>query len=611
MMMKHELTNDGGPSHAVPRRTFLALSLTAAAVGATSCGLFNNPSSPNNQGTSRQGGANALTHTFRESLAPTNHLDPAFAGSNSTQRTVMQAMIWEGLVRRDPNNSANFLPGAAESWKVSSDGLTYTFHLRQTKWSNGEPLTADDFVWSYSYYFSPNLGKVGNANPASFNGSTSKIKGLAAYYAGQTTDFSTVGVQATDKQTLVITLASPDPSLLDSTVRVYPLYQKSVEANQLTFWEPPTFVGNGPYTLTQYTQNSAATLELNKHYWNSKRFGITTRQIQFNAGGPTAQMVSYNADELDLFWVNGDPTALIAGRADLRKQLKHGTEIQFKGIEVMPSANPILQQNAKLRQALALALDRGALAKVSPPDLPGPSFVPSGITGADKLPKIPFDPKKAKQLLSAAGYADGKGVPTLQILTYTPLPLLDAVVSMWKKYLNINAQVQVQEVGVYGDMLRGNRPDSFVGYTFNYQAPNPYNMLSYGARPMPYFQETAIPFDVGKQIYNIQYGPDKSKYTPSQATQMIKSLYNANWIPDYKKYVDLNTKAQAAAANENQAIQIATQAAIALQETYLWIPLLWAGYTFMEKPRVHNLTLTSYPDDMYTLKGVTLGPNQS
>src|SRR5690606_2717278 len=138
---------------------------------------------------------------------------------------------------------------------------------------------------------------------------------------------------------------------------------------------------------------------------------------------------------------------------------QNGTFVQLKGMTLLPTKDPILQKSPKLRQALAMALDREALAKVSPPDVAGPSWVPSGIAGAEKLPAIPFDVDKANQLLAEAGFANGSGVPTLSILTYATMPVLEAVASMWKEHLGINAKVQVEEVGVYSSMLAGDVPE--------------------------------------------------------------------------------------------------------------------------------------------------------
>ncbi|MGD7706734.1 peptide ABC transporter substrate-binding protein [Microlunatus sp. Y2014] len=589
------------------RRTMLAGSLTAAAVGVSACGFgANDPE----QGPGNEPGAGEMTDTLREARRPPNHLNPAFGGSGSPQGTILMSMMWEGLVRRDPADSANYLPGVAESWEASEDGLTYTFKLRETTWNNGDPLTANDFVWSYAYYYSPKLGEQENENPPAKNGSESrtKIKGLPAYYTGETDDFSTVGIEATDEQTLVFTMTEPDPEFINSLVSLLPLHQESVEANVQDFWMPEKLVCNGPYPLVEYAQNSGGKMELSDTYWDKDSYSIKTREIQFNSSGATGMMVSYNANEIDTFRVDGDPSALIAGRSDLEEQLVRGTLIQFKGLQLLASKNEVLRTKLKVRQALALAIDREALASVAPPDVAGPSWVPSDITGADQLPAIPFDPDRAKALLEEAGHAGGKDIPMLSILTYATMPMLEATAEMWGEHLGIKAEVAVREVGVYGDELNGNKAPEFTGFAFNYQAPSPFSILRYGAQPTPYWNRTSIPYDVEKEIFDITRGDRKGEFTPVEQLAKVEELTEANWTPEYKKFAEQNAAAVAALSDPERATELATQACITMQETYYWIPLLWAGYTFMIKPRIKGMIPTSYPDHIYGLKGVTLDP---
>lgn len=591
----------------ITRRGILAVPLAAAAVSmAASCG-FGNTENPNQNPGQEPAPGGESGSLLREAWRPVNHLNPAFGGGGSPDSTVIMFAMWEGLVIRDPQDSQNYLPGAAESWESSEDGTVWTFHLRDgAQWSNGDPLTANDFVWAASYFYSPKLGDQGDQNPVAFKATErdTSVVGLPDYFSGATEDFSTVGIEAEDDTTLVITLTGPDYRFLDSTVKLFPLHQASVEANPRDFWMPENFVGNGTYILESYNQNSSATLTVNPNHWDSPSYTIQTRELQFNSSGPTGMMVNYNADEIDIFRADGDPSALIAGRPELEEEMLAGTLVQFKGLEVLPCKNPILEDNPQLREALSMAVDREALASVSPPDVAGPSWVPSGITGSDTLPAIPFDVDGAKQLLSEAGFADGEGIPELSILTYETMPVLEAVASMWKENLGIDTKVLVQEVGVYSGMLGGDLPEDFVGYAFNYQAPTPFNMMRYGGHP--YFEDIFIPYDIKKQIYDIRSGKDKDKYSPAESVEKIRELLEENWIPEYQNYVSLMEKAQDAQADPDEAAALAGEAAVAFQEIHYWIPLLWAGYTFMVKPRIKGLTLTSYADNIYSMKGVTI-----
>lgn len=589
----------------LPRRTILTASLATAAVGALAgCGFSGkNPGS----GGGGDGGGGRLVDTLRQANRPCNHLNPAFGGGGSPQSTWLMSLMWEGLINRDPLDASKYIPAVAEEWEASDDGLTYTFHLRKdAKWSNGEPLTAQHFVWSFSYYYSPDLAKQGNQNPPSHNGSvtSTKIVGMADYYSGKVTDFSTVGVKAPDDQTLVITLTEPDYKFLDGMISMYPLDQKSVEANPKDFWLPENLVSNGPYSMTAYSQNSTASFELNKSYYDAAEYTVTKREVQFNSGGPTAMMVNYNADEIDLFRVDGDPGALIAGRPDLEQQLQAASMIQYKGLTVLPCQNPILQENAKLREALSLALDRDALAKVSPPDAAAQSWAPPGIGGWDGLPKLEFNEEKAKQLISDAGFPDGKGVPELQIVTYQAMPFLEAVVSMWQKTLGIKASVAVQEVGVYTETIYGNIPKDFTGFGFDYNGIAPPSMLSLvGGNFKNYAFVSAA---TGRAYFDLVYGKDKGKYSPAETSARAQEILAAGWLPEYKEF-DAQAKAAVAAQTDpDKSLELAIKAATTMQNSYLFMPTLWAGYSFMIKPRVKGLQLSSISTGMFSLKGIKL-----
>lgn len=591
---------------ALPRRSFLAIPLAVAAVTATGCGF-----SGNNGGNGGEGpdGKDPSTFTLRQANRPVNHLNPAFGGGGSPQSTWLMSMMWEGLINRNIDNPSEYTPGCAEKWEMSEDGKTYTFHLRSDlKWSNGDPLTAKDFVWTYSYYYSPDLAKQDNENAPAHKGDidSTKIVGMADYFSGKTTDFASVGVKAVDDSTLEITLSQPDYAMLDGLVALYPLHQKSVEANQKDFWMPDKFVGNGPYAMTAYTQNGKASFDLNENYYNADKFNITKREVQFNSGGPTAMMVSYNANEIDLFRVDGDPSALISGRPDLEAELQAATMIQFKGLCVLPCKNPILQENKQLREALSLALDRNALAEVSPPDAAAESWAPSGIGGWDQLPKLEFDPDKAKQLLADAGHADGKGVPELQIVTYAAMPPLEAAVEMWGQHLGIKASVAVREVGVFSEYIRGQIPDDFTGLAFNYRGIAPPMMLALVGKDFNNYNY--VPADIAKQYFDLSQGKDKDKYPPAEMVTVIKDLLSKNWLPEYREFDKQAKEAVAAQADPDKALELAVKAATTLQESYLFMPILWAGYSFMVKPRIKGLKLSSISSGMFSLEGVTLDP---
>jgi ABC-type oligopeptide transport system substrate-binding subunit len=618
-------------SNPIPRRTFLSVALASAAAGAlASCGFSGNdePTTPAGTGGSA-GGAPSSTGagsspagstsssgapgssapgaaggTLRQAMLPVPHLDPALTGSISAQGNLLQTGLMEGLVVRDPDDGNKVLPGVAETWDVSDDGLVYTFHLRSNAvWSNGDPVTADDFVWNWQRLLSPATVKDSQYK-SSANPQVKGVKGAAAFFGGKTDDFSTVGVTAKDKGTLEITLEAPDPLFLPTLAewRTLPLNPKSVQAHPKDWFEPANWVGNGAFVLSEWRANAGCTLQRSEKYWDTASYSIDTWKVNFNDGGDTAQMVSYQADEIDTFMVQGDPAAIVTDPG-LAKQLQSGTPSQFKCLVLMASKNPVLE-NIKVRQALSLAIDRQAIAQVASPDQPGGSLVPSGIVGYDQVPATAFDPDKAKQLLADAGYPGGKGIPTINLLVYAPTPFLEAIGGMWQEHLGVNSSIDLVEVGVYGTKRAAVAPEDYVGFSFGYfglTPPTMYKAVTWGIQGLGPF---ALPSAAAAEFQQVSADKDMA---PADQVAKLNDIQQKNWFPEFKKYVDLVGQATAAAADPDKVQELSIKAAVAREESYIALPVLWAGYNFMVKPDVHDLTITSFPDQVFTLKGVTVG----
>lgn len=617
----------------VPRRTFLSVALASAAAAAlTSCGFSGNDeptTSTPAQGTTAGGagsggvaassaagsasGSGATTAssapaaaggTLRQAMLPIPHLDPALTGSISAQGNLLQTGLMEGLVVRDPDDGNKVLPGVAEKWEVSDDGLSYTFHLRaNAQWTNGDPVTADDFVWNWQRLLSPATVKDSQYK-SSANAQVKGVKGAAAFFGGKTEDFSTVGVTAKDKSTLEITLEAPDPLFLPTLAewRTLPLNPKSVQAHPKDWFEPANWVGNGAFVLSEWRANSGCTLQRNEKYWDVGSYSIDTWKVNFNDGGDTAQMVAYQADEIDTFMVQGDPAAILTD-PDLAKQLQSGTPSQFKCLVLMASKNPVLE-NIKVRQALSLAIDRDAIAQVAAPDQPGGSLVPSGVVGYDQVPTTKFDPDQAKQLLADAGYPGGKGIPTINLLVYAPTPFLEAIGGMWQEHLGIKSSIDLVEVGVYGTKRVAVAPEDYVGFSFGYfglTPPTMYKAVTWGIQGLGPF---AMPSAAAAEFQQVSADKDMK---PADQVAKLDEIQQKNWFPEFKNYIDLVNQATAAAADPDKVQELSIQAAVAREQSYIALPVLWAGYSFMVKPTVHNLKITSFPDQVFTLKGVTVG----
>src|SRR5699024_4118102 len=127
--------------------------------------------------------------------------------------------------------------------------------------------------------------------------------------------------------------------------------------------------------------------------------------------------------------------------------------------------------------------------------------------------------------------------------------------------------VSVQEVGVYGNMLNGDRTKDYCGFAFNYQAPSPFNIIRYGASATPYFNRSATPYEIDKQIFDFTRGKDKGKYSPAEEAAKVTELTTSDSSADYRKSADLNKQEQEALADTERAIELATEACKVFQET--------------------------------------------
>src|SRR5688572_19777096 len=182
-------------------------------------------------------------------------LDPHLFGGLSEMRIAVA--LFEGLTVMQ-EKTGHPIPGVAERWDISSDGLIYNFHLRPTaKWSNGQRLTANDFVSSFQRILSPAL-------KAPYAHMLWPIKNAEAFNQGKLTDFNAVGVSATDDVTLSITLAQPTPYLLTLATHQtwFPIHRPTLEkyghldARDTPWTRPGNLVGNGAFALTEWKPNA-------------------------------------------------------------------------------------------------------------------------------------------------------------------------------------------------------------------------------------------------------------------------------------------------------------------------------------------------------------------
>lgn len=363
------------------------------------------------------------------------------------------AALFEGLVSEDPRDLSP-VPGAAERWTVSDNGLVYTFYLQKNgKWSNGDPVTARDFIFSYQRILSPGL--AGEYAYMLF-----VMKNAKAFHEGKIDDFSQVGVDAIDDGILRITLNSPTPyflSLLNhySWFPVHPptiLKHGKIDARGSGWTRPESFVGNGPFTLDTWKMNQMITVRKSETYWD--RDTVRLNEMRFYP--------IENADTEERFFRSGQLHVcytLPLSKIDVYEKtypdlLKINPFLGTYFYRVNVTRPPL--DNPKVRRALSMAIDRKSIVEnvTKGGQLPAHSFTPPGTAGYTAQAHIPDDIDQARSLLDEAGYPDGQGFPPVEIL-YNTLEahrtIAQAIQQMWKKSLNIDVKLLNQEWKVYLD----------------------------------------------------------------------------------------------------------------------------------------------------------------
>ncbi|HTO05217.1 MAG TPA: peptide ABC transporter substrate-binding protein [Opitutus sp.] len=389
-------------------------------------------------------------------------LDPALA-TLPDDFFIIRALS-EGLVAPAPTNGAadasgQVLPAAAERWEISADGLTYTFHLRpDAHWSNGDPVTAMDFVDSYRRVLTP---ATGAPKAAMFFA----VKNAAAFARGALPDFSQVGFRAPDTRTLEITLHQPMPQFL-----VYvasgpwiPVNLRTVTRHGRKWTRPEHHVGNGPFKLTDWRPQQHVVVSKNPHYHAAS--AIKLDQIQFIAfSSGDAEDRAYRAGQIDI--TMAVPATKLEVYARERPAELHRAALAETRYLTLNTTRPPLD-DVRVRRALALALDRRLLVGrvllggqqaaerfVPPMLLPAPE--PDDVTNFS----IRTDAIAARRLLSEAGFDGGEGFPSLELSSW-PVgnPVLEVVQEMWKRELGIQVRLVSREAKVHLAALRDGEYD--------------------------------------------------------------------------------------------------------------------------------------------------------
>ena len=352
----------------------LALALAAAMLagcggGGSSSGATSTDGAAS--GGSASGDASTVTVAIDADL---NTMDYEIATDGNS--FIMQSLVMSGLTELAADGTP--LPELAETWDVSDDGLVYTFHLADAKWSNGDPVTASDFVYAWQRLDNPDT-----ASEYAFILDTVHIANAAAVNAGEA-DPSELGVKAVDDKTLEVTLTLPCDFFLSLLAfpSFFPLNQKFYEAQGDQFaLSPDNLLYCGPYTMTGYQQGSEYTFEKNPDYFKADQMTDYVDKIVFRYLQDTqSAMLDYQSGNLDVVKLQGDQVDQYSGTEGFTNRMTG--YLWYLSIDFNTSVHPENSQfaNVNLRKAMSLAIDRDTIAT---------NVLKDGSIGADGL--IPKD----------------------------------------------------------------------------------------------------------------------------------------------------------------------------------------------------------------------------
>ncbi|HCH02991.1 MAG TPA: oligopeptide ABC transporter substrate-binding protein OppA [Vibrio sp.] len=378
--------------------------------------------------------------------------------------------LFEGLVNQDADG--NVVPGVAESWETQ-DNKTFIFHLRKdAKWSNGDPVTADDFVFTFQRAVDP-----ATASPYAWYLEMTTMKNAAQIISGKA-DKSTLGVKALDANTLEVSLESAVPYFVKMMghTTVKPVNKKVLEKWGDQWTKPEHFVSNGAYVLDSWVLNERMVLVRNKNYWDNDST-VINQVTYLPIESQNTEMNRFLAGELDM-------TDELPNEQFKRLQKEHPEDVKVVGnlcsyYYGFNNSKPPFD-DARVRQALSYTIDRDVMTRILLGQGQKPAYFLTPEITADFHPTMPEygtwtqkqRNEKAKQLLEEAGY--NKSNPLKFKLLYNTddnhKKNAVAIASMWKKSLGaVDVTLENQEWKTYLDTRRqGNFDVTRAGWCGDY-----------------------------------------------------------------------------------------------------------------------------------------------
>ena len=403
-------------------------------------------------------------------------LDPALA--QGTHESWVLENVFEGLMTFD--EKGELVKGMAKDYKISDDGLIYTFTIRDdAKWSNGEPVKAEDFEFAWKRALDPEMA-------ADYAYQLYYIKGGEAFNSGETTA-DQVAVKALDDKTLEVTLEFPTAYFLELTAfyTYMPVNKAMVESNPDWAKSPETHISNGPFKLVKWEHNAKIVMEKNPEYYNAKKIKLDGIDLDIIEDQNTAWQ-KYDGGEYHILL--DPPTSVVAQlREEDSKELTLGAQVGTYYYNVNPDVEPF--NNVKVRKALSMALDRETIVRdiTQGGQIAAEGVVPYGLMdengkefrdGVGNL--IEYNPEEAKVLFEEGLAEEGMTLDEFNsknfILLYNTSEshkkIAQAAQEMWRTKLGINIGLENVEFQVKLDREKaGDYEISRGGWIGDYMDP--------------------------------------------------------------------------------------------------------------------------------------------
>jgi oligopeptide transport system substrate-binding protein len=430
---------------------FSLIFVLALIVSACSSNKVNTPV----EDSSQKENTDSTTDTPKEQVITVNalseppSLEPALI-DNQVAGDISNQLL-EGLVRFD--KEGNIVPGVAENWTISDDGTVYTFNInKNAKWSNGDPVTANDFVYSWEKVLRPEIA-------APLGSNLFFIKNGAAYNEGSLKDSGDIGLKALDEYTLEVTLEKPTSFFLGLTsfFTLLPIHEETDKTNPKWASEAETFVSNGPFKIESWKHGQEIVMVPNENYWAKDVVKLDKlKWVMVNE--QNTEYAMYQSNELD--FSNNIPNS-IRSKLIASGEAKTAPSASLAYIR-FNHADKIFG-NEKIRKALGLALDRQLIVdKVTQGgEVPALGLIPFGLSsGAGEFRQLAGDDlykdndvNTAKQMLKEGLAELGlSSLPKISLLFYTDdtyNKLTQAMQEMWKQNLGIEVELQTMERKVF------------------------------------------------------------------------------------------------------------------------------------------------------------------